>query len=267
MTTVDSPDFVDTTSIHHGSYVAYNPGAQVIAASGVFTSPLIPITKPGYWMHFASLMAANAANPFILIQVAWIDTLTGVTFISEKWVGPAGTLAGIGTFGRGQVKANQVQLIITNLDAAQSVTVTPIVIETSHSPARDDWRSQMNANWTTTVAHTFDAKGSFLTNALHQQVTSIPATTTQFYQLPLYAGQVMINEVDAGAANLIIGIVPTQQIDTANGTPDLIDFTGAAAGVNRICTLPRQPCQVRVQNTNAAAVTLNIAVIITELAS
>lgn len=265
--TVDMPDFVSVAAAHHGKYVSYQPGAQVIVPGTPFVSPIIPVTKPGYWMHFGALMAASSANPFIGILVAWIDSTTGVTFISERWVGPAGTAAGLGTFGRGQVKADQVQITITNLDAAQNVTVTPIFIETSHSTARDDWRSQMNGNWTTSTVHTFDAKGSFLSNTLMQEVTSIPATTTQFYLLPLYAGQVMVNEVDTGAANLIIGVIPTQDLDTSNGITDYVDFTGAATGVNKVFTLPRQPCLVRVQNTNAAAVTLNIAVLITELAS
>lgn len=265
--TVDAPDYVGTTVLHHGKYQILNSGAQVIAPGATYNTGDQPVTKPGFWAFFTAIMAAAASNPFALIELTWKDAATGNILDIEQWVAPAGTPATIRTNGRGPVTGDQVLVKVTNLDAVQNMTIHLNLYEATHAIGRHDWRSQINANWTSISINTQVAPCAVISGVLFQGNPSIPANTTEKYQLGLYAGQVWYQESDAGTANLVVSVAPTQKLETASALANVYAFTGAAAGVHGMFTLPRQPCLLSVNNPNAAAVVCNLNIGILEYAS
>lgn len=265
--TVDNPDYVGATILHHGQSLVVSSGAQVIAPGATYNTGDQLVTKPGYWVFFTAIMAAAATNPFVLIEVTWKDAAAGNILDVEQWVVPAGTPAIIRTNGRGPVTGAHVLVKVTNLDAVQNMTIHFNLYETTHAIGRHDWRSQINANWTSISINTQVAPCAVISGSLFQGNPSIPANSVEHYQLGLYAGQVWYQESDTGASNLVVSVAPTQDLETASALANVYAFTGAAAGVHGMFTLPRQPCLLSVNNPNAAAVVCNLNVGILEYAS
>lgn len=265
--TVDTPDYVAVTSLHHGKNVLFNSGTQVVAPGATYNSGFFPFNKPGYLVFLTAIIGASTVTPFCLADVTWHDIGTGNFLDEQQWAVPAGTPNLLRTNGRGPTIGDGVRFQITNLDAIQSVTIHLIVFETTHASARHDWRSQMNNNWTTSVAGVQAAPCAPFSGTLFQGSPSIPANATEFYQLALYAGQVQFSEADAGAVNLSVTIGPTQDLETASSTAALYSFVGSPASVHGSLLLPRQPCVVKIVNTNAAAVVCNLNIGVVEYAS
>lgn len=265
--TVDNPDFVGSSALHVGKYNAFSVSGQVIGPSITYSTGNFAVTKPGYVVYIIAQMAAAALNPFVLADVTWEDGVTGDVLAAEKWVIPAGTATTIRTNGRGQTKGDQVRVKLTNLDLLKNVTVSFSLFETTHSAARDDWRSDMNGNWSSTNPNVFPAQGSPLSGTLFQAAPNIGAGVTNAYQFGLYAGQIEFFETDAGATGLSISISPTQDLDTSVTTTKIYSFTGAAAGVKGTLVLPRQPCIVSITNPNGVAVLCNLNIRVLEYAS
>lgn len=265
--TVDAPDYVGTTALHHGKYTVFNAGTQVIAPGATYNTGNIAFTKPGYWIFANAQMAANTVTPFVLVEVFWRDSATGTTFDDQQWVMPAGTAAALRIAGRGPVTGDQCQITFTNLDATQNVTLKAIITETTHAIARHDWRSIMNANWTTTALNTTPAPGAVFSATLFQGNPTVPATTTHSYLMGLYPGQVQFQTQDAGATPLNYSIQPVANLQTSLSATAVYAWTGAVAGVHGNFILPRQPCFLAVNNPNAAGVQFTANLTLLEYAS
>lgn len=265
--TVDNPDYVSTIAQHVGKFQAFTSGARVINPSGQYSTGLFSMTKPGYVIWMTAIMAANAANPFCQVDLTWRDSVSGNLLGQEEWVIPAGTPLALRTNGRGQAKGDQLNVLFTNLDAAQSVTIHLAVYETTFAAARDDLRSDMNANWTTTAAGITAAPCARLSNTLFQGNPTIPASSFKSFQMGLYAGQVNAFEQDGGASPCKVTIQPTQLLETASAAVPVVEFAGSAVGVGVNVPLPRQPCLVVISNPNAAAVVASLTVGLLEFAS
>lgn len=265
--TVDTPDFVALTAAHHGKYQLNQAVAHVIGPGVSFGTGSILFSKPGYYFYMTAIMAAAAVNPFVRVDMIWKDSVTGFVLAQEEWVGPAGTAAAIVTRGRGQTKGDQLAVQVTNLDATQNVTINLSVYESTHPAARDDLRSDMNANFSTVGAAQLPAPCATLSNTLFGGIPMIPGAGSEVYVLGLYAGQVNVFELDSGAMPLQLTIQPIQQLGTMSALTPIDEFSGAAAGSLRVLTLPRQPCEVIIGNPNAGAVACTLSITVLELAS
>jgi hypothetical protein len=265
--TVDTPDWVGMTVLHHGKLTLFSNVSQVVAANATYSTGFFTLSKPGYWLFSNAVMAAAASNPFVLFTVTWRDSVTGNFLDEQEWVGPAGTSSAIRTNGRGPTTGDQVRIQVTNLDAVQSVTIKLIFLETTHAIARHDWRSNIDSSWSSISVNTQPAPCSVFSGTMFQGSPSIPANTTESYLMGLYCGTVYLAEQDAGATNLTISVGPFQALDSASGTPRLFNQLGSATGIRAVFALPRQPCIVVVQNFNAAAVVCNLNIGIQENAS
>lgn len=265
--TVDTPDWVGMTALHHGKLVLFNSGTQVIAPGATYNPTSWITNKPGYFVYLDAQMAAVAALPYVEIDVMFRDSVTGDILEEQRWVAPAGTTGKLRTNGRGPAIGDSVDIQITNLDTVQNVTIHLVYVESTHAIARQDWRSGMGPVYQNTGANTAAAPCSPLGGVLFGGSPSIPMATTRSFAMALYAGEVWLAEQDAGASPLVITINGVAQLDSMTSTPQLWNQPGALAGVHGSLTLPRMPCLVNIQNTNAAAVVCNLSIVLTELAS
>lgn len=182
---------VTGTPLLHGVINRLNAsGAATIAVPAAgFAFPLINgISKPGYLLNISVRVSAAATVPFLQIQLNWKDSVTGLQTGNEHWYIPASSAGTILTIGKGPTKGDQLAINLQNLDPAQAMTVTLAVWETTHSIARDDWRSDQPLNVPGLTATTCDPFGGLIIN----QVGTLPANSSAFFLMPLYAGKLSI---------------------------------------------------------------------------
>lgn len=277
MTVTEFPDFGENDSIAqrisltgvfllHGKAQIGSAANQVIAALGQFSTGNLTVTKPGYWIRITAQMAANTGTPFIKVDVQWSDSATGALLAEEKWFIPAGTTATLRTTGKGPVKGDRVNITFTNQDSAQSVTLSYNLVETTHAIARDDWRSSMGSQWTSTLANTSFARGDILGNVLMSDSPNIPGTTTLNFQLPLYAGRAGVFISDSAATHILLTAYPFADQDLAL-INNIVAVRGSADGTFTEVALPRASCTVALLNLNAGAVAPVVAITAMEYAS
>jgi len=253
------------TPLLHGAKQVFNLSNQVIAASGTFTQSNIPFTKPGYVINIrAQMSAVGSVQPSVKCDLTWsVGAISNGATAEEWWFVPAGGSSTKRTSGRGPTKGDTLQLVLTNGDAVNSVTISVVIYETTHHMSRDDLRSDGGVGAATGSAVTADHNALNLGN----DSFSVPGSSTAFRNLPLYAGQANIWINQNVAAGSQVNIVPVSMFGPAAANPIAsLDWT---AGPHQLVglVLPRAWCQLQAVNNAAGAQIFTFGITALEFAS
>lgn len=253
------------TPLLHGVRQVFNVSGQVIGPGTAFNTGFNAIGKPGYLINVrANSGAGPAATPFILADVEWQVNASGnLDTAEELWYIPGGNNSNRRTTGKGPTKGDRMRVTFTNGDTVNSVTLSATIWETTQHISRDDWRSDAaTPNPTAPII-----KGDALANVLANDSYNVPATTTNFRNLPLYSGDANIWFNTNPAAGSQIAVVPIGEFLISPIEP-LMTFDWTQTFRQPLpLTLPRCPCQIQATNGGAAPVTLNVCMIALEYAS
>jgi hypothetical protein len=249
----------------HGVRQVYSVTNQVIAASATFGSGIINFTRPGYLFRIlAQMSASGAVLPSVACDLTWrVGGASGPAPAEEQWYVPAGGSITKRTTGRGPTKGDGLTIQFTNGDAADSVTISVNVWETTQHIARDDWRSDgaIASSGAPAISQLISA------NNLGNDSFLVPANTTLIRNLPLYAGQgnIWINQnVGAGSQ---IQVIPAGEFSPAAPNPiATLDWTQAPHQLIGV-VFPRAWCQLVIINQAAAQVTFTTGITALEYAS
>lgn len=250
--------------------------ALVIAAGGQQPYRKLAISTPSYLVSVDGFNAAPTV-PFYSLAMQWKDPITNTILQEEKWillatnVAPAMSNTLIG--GRGPAKAARLDVVITNFDGANPITVDFSVYQSSRTIARDDWRSISN-NISGTYTYgglTFDTPVSEPTGLLLGCSPSIPLTLAQPTQSrvnALWAGQALLGMTITGTSPT--GLVTVYAVDPDFGTPlqPLYQWPiTSTVFAPQTMALPRTPSIIEFQNTGTNNMTISYALIGQEFAS
>lgn len=113
----------------------------------------LPVTQTGYEIILNPKFAAGTTNPFIEVQLQWVDSGTGLQVASDSFYLPGSEApSGLAVFGRGPTKGNQLFVTVTNLSSNNPVTTALTVLQNSRVYASDVWRFQNSSVNNQTVA-------------------------------------------------------------------------------------------------------------------
>lgn len=247
----------------NGAKQAYIQQNHVVP-SGLFSSPIVPLTAPGYFAHFEALANAASTNPFFGIEMRWLDPTANFIMGSEKWVIPASSVAaGAVVVGKGPIKGTQLEVLIDNFDPVNTMTIQALVLETTQYIARDDWRSIVHGSIPGFTIRNSDEPSLIL---VQQSALTFSAGVSRTVLMPLYAGQVAIDVTLSAAENVLVEVLA---VDPVIGSDTLV-FSNVSSALNQgpfIATLPRTPCKLVLTNNGAAATDITCGVVAVELAS
>lgn len=115
--------------------------AQVIAASGTATYGPVSVTQPGWAAQFIVQANAAATVPYVEVKFLWTDAVSSIVYGEDHYILPGGSGAtSITVLGQGVAQSSQLTVTVTNLDPAQSATVTTQVAQDSVIRNGDRWR-------------------------------------------------------------------------------------------------------------------------------
>lgn len=229
-----------------GARQVLSVGSQAILPTASFTPALITFTRPGYLIRITANMGAGVAGiPYAKCDLEWQVAAQGnVDCWEDVWYIPGGNNTNLRTNGRGPVLGDTLKLTVTNGDSINTMTVNITIWETTHAPARSDWRS---SDCNPSAAGT-KASNRTLANFLADINSNIPASTTTQQNLPLYAGQVNLWLNQNTGAGSLVTINPVGGYDLPNGEAIItIDWTAVANTYEGII-LPRCPCSLTFKN-------------------
>lgn len=247
--------------------------ATTLAASTSITFPNILFSQPG-WEVFISLgMPAATTKPFVRIQFAWQDAVSGNNVWYDEWYLAAGSiLLNSNSFmGRGPALGNQLSITIGNADPAQILTYSVSVYQTSQISAtsRADIRSNTIIGFTVPGFSIPDISDPNALVLASRKAAGVAAGATDVTILPLFAGKINLYAVTSGVNDMTLSIInvgnnsltaTTTALYQAAGA-GIINPTGLQGGQ---IYLPRSHCSMNLKNGNAAAQQLQYQVIMSE---
>ena len=114
---------------------------QVIGASNTASYGPFSVTQPGWAAEFIVQANAAATVPYVEVKFLWTDAVSSIVYGEDHYVIPGGSGASsISVLGQGVCQSSQLTVTVTNLDPAQSVTVTTQVAQDSVIRFGDRWR-------------------------------------------------------------------------------------------------------------------------------
>lgn len=245
------------------STATINTGTQVITAGNTYTNPLKTINQPGYEIFIDVKCAAASTTPWVGVIMQWLDSVTGQVVAIEHWYLTGGSATFQNFTGTGPTKGNQLQLLVINGDAANSTSISVIMLQNSRTYVRDDWRNETYGNIPNFTAGTSDGPG----NVLFATFSAVSANGTVTRVMPLYAGIVQaIFLTQTGAAQFAIFSTPQATMTgLAASQVYLSNSVAANSFINTQLVLPRGQCMMEFIN-GATAQSLSLMLIISEQA-
>jgi hypothetical protein len=229
----------------------------VLANADIFTGPQ-QITQPGYEIRIQLGCPNGTAVPFGRVDIFWTDKSSGVQIGVDSYHIPAAGAAGQWTiYGRGPTKASVMNVTLSNLDAANSMTGTIYLIQNSRVYDTDDW-FYSNADNAGLGVPGFTMPSLPVDNSVlgFEDNGLIGASSAVEFLCGMHNGAVQFAyEVNTGAAaNLTVRLRPAPNSEYAAhnilGAQAAPPFTFQFAG-------PRAPVIVRL--VNAATTGMNIS--------
>jgi len=109
-------------------------GSTLAGAASATLLSAVTVDKPSFEAIFQIFFAAGAALPFLVVNVNWVDSNTGLTVGAKRYLLIGGNLVAntISTYISGPCRGNQVTLSVQNLDGLTSLTYTWAFNLTSH---------------------------------------------------------------------------------------------------------------------------------------
>lgn len=128
-------------------------GVQVIPASGLYNPSIMNTTQLCYEIWMQAQHGSGTTVPFIQLQLAWIDSSSSVGMETDVFYAPSATASpGWTSVAKGPTKGNQLDLLVTNLDASNPATVSIIVLQHSRVYTGEIFRGINASNTGKTVA-------------------------------------------------------------------------------------------------------------------
>ena len=240
------------------STIALLTVGQVIGANGTYTSGNKTVTQPGFECVVVAQIPNTATVPFVRVRLAWVDSSSSQIVAETIWIQPASTVApGWQCMARGPSKADLVQVTVTNLDAAQSVTALVCLLANSRIYPGDvlvnDTFQDSSANVPTWTL----APNSPLTEVLGQVSNqNIPAAGQQTWLIPPGNGAKGVLTMNTGAANVSnvrVNLYPVPASQFSNNPP-LVPGLPATNDFAAEFVVPRCPMSLTVANLATAAI-------------
>lgn len=267
MTIADFPDW-QAPAAHAGqiaqqgvplltaSKLLANDTITALAHGASFGTPGLTVSQPGYEIIVNPKFAAGTTNPFVEVQLQWVDIGTGIQMASDSFFIPGSTQpSGLAVFGRGPTKGNQLFVTVTNLDTVNPVTLGLTVLQNSRVPQTDVWRFQNSSvNNMTVPGFTLPSLPDDESCLGTITGATIAASASSSWLMGIGAGGPVTFSIEASgetAANsrFFAYVLPSSIYGT---NAPLIDFT--AANLNQTYTFnpPRAPWLFKAQNQNTA---------------
>jgi hypothetical protein len=239
---------------------------KTILHGGNYTSPGLTINQPSYDFVLSLTYPAGTTRPWLMVQFFWTDSAMGTGFLTEETWFVTGGSQGICQYsGRGLTKGDNLQVIITNLDTAQTVTYTYAITQHSRIVARDDIRATVfNSPGTSLVAAPNDLSANILAEC--EAVALGAGANTTFY-MPLYAGRARLMVPEQAVSRVIVrAAAATFDPNFTMPTDTMFDSgqIAANAGFSAAITLPRMVCALQVFNSSGAAANIFASVVAEE---
>jgi hypothetical protein len=221
-----------------------------------------PIGQIGYEFLIEASTAQNTAVAPVSVIFTWTDSSTGfITAIQVYNFYSAYTGAGGGAHVvEGHGPSNGDQLNVSIFASTSAITVSFTLLQTSRIYGRHEWRTQNAAGNITFPTMTYVSCAPAV-NILAAASISLAQNATETYLLPFYTGACMLSGT---TTNAIDGVWQIRDTLTNLSFPVLTQLSGANTGPVPI-TLPRDQCQLELENTDAAAQFVNVAITIQEL--
>lgn len=222
MTVPDYPDWQDPQA--HATAIS-TTGVPLLGAPANLVTDLLrtipgggneqytdlPVTQTGYAGQLTITYPVAATNPFCEVQLIWGDSASATVIATETYY-VAGGLVGapMQTLAGGIAKADQLTVIVTNLDLAQTATVS-IVLDQDSVTRPDDrwyWRNAVNASGSVAGLNLMTLPDDELSlGYLH--TATVPAGTTNSWLAGMAPGRlVQLGMVCTGvtASNIVVQV-------------------------------------------------------------
>lgn len=235
-----------------GSTLLFQQLSHVIGGHGTTGSLFLPVTQIGYDFAISVNVSAAATEPFVLVNMKWFDSVTGISTGSDSFICPGadGSTSWL-TIGAGPTKGDQCIITITNQDG-NNTTVSYTLLENSRVYARDDWH-WVNIDdeiltipgWTVAGLVPDESVLGVLSGA------TVAASTTDTWLLGMSStGPVnVVGNVSGVAASAVVINLLAAPASYYGGGADLQHFTPTAAGFMFSYMPPRGPVALQVSNT------------------
>lgn len=244
-------------NLHNG----ISPNSGLLGPSTSTMLATVGFTQPAWEIAVSLSIPAAATSPHMRLQFTWTDQVTGNVVQYDEWYLPAGRSAvGANNYlGRGIALGNQLTITLGNPDAAQTLTYSVQVYQTSQLPLRQDIRLNSNSGFTVpglTPPDLCDTNNLIM--GLRKVAGQVSGGTDTII-LPPYAGKIGINAgTGSGTSDLGITISAVGNTSVVLAGSTQVVYSGVTdnnGNLNATVALPRCACQVQMHNTNAGAQT------------
>jgi hypothetical protein len=240
--------------------------ADVIgAAADVVIVPQFATNQPGYEVLIDSYMPASSGTlPFLLVNLLWFDSGTGMVAYRRDLVVPAGNAIAntLECYAYGPMHGDTMAVEVVNLDPAVAQTIQYSVNQTSHVYSIDEAKQYAFA---ATAPNGFvNPKGVLAANVVAATSPTIGAAASAQVLCGLYSGDVVMT-VDNSSSGSPVTVLLFDPAGWATGTVngEVYSLT-VASGATLIqpLTLPFTPLVLKLSNTaTAGSITPKVLII------
>lgn len=254
VSTTGVPLLSKSSTLHH------SPSTAIPANSSTNAGSPYVITQIGYEISIGLSTIPSATIPGAAVTLTWTDSVSGDIVAVEQWMLAAGSSAFQQYIGTGPTKGDTLTLNIANLDAAQVLTYTLTISQNSRVYTRDDWRQQTNV----TVPGQTQATYRQAANVLFSTNPSLGSLIAAQRILPLYAGDILLSVQNGANAGTLVAI--TAFLDSSLAQFTLWESGALAANANfsQKISLPRESCQLFIQNGSGTTQSIAVQGVISE---
>lgn len=222
-----------------------------------------PITQIGYEFLIECGTAQNTAIAPVSVIFTWSDSATGFVTATQVFNFYASYTGGGGPVHvvEGHGPSNGDQLNVEIYCSTSAVTVAYTLLQTSRIYGRHEWRTENAPGIAITFPTMTYVSCAPAIDILASASISLAQNATETYLLPFYTGTCILSGT---TTNDIDGIWQIRDTLTSLPYPVLAQLSGGNTGPT-VITLPRDQCQLELENTDAAAQFVNVAITIQEL--
>lgn len=230
----------------------FNIGTTIAGGANSTLLTAGAMVQPGYEISMrASLPAGVGTLPFVAVELLWTDSVTSLPTARRDIVITAGNGSAnrVTSFFNGPCRGNTLQVVASNLDPAQTVTLDWTINQTSHVYEHDQ-AGQLAYPAVAPNGYT-NATGVNGTNLILWAHPVLAAGGNQAYLCALYGGDVFL-QVDCTGLQTptVISITDAPGYATGTTAGDIYSNTLAANGTLFVpMTLPFSPVLVNLANT------------------
>lgn len=247
-----------------GSSVLEENGALIPAITSNQTQ-LLTIVQPAYEIFLDAFNAGGGAAAGALeVRVSWFEDNGGQEVDRQEWwFWPGNASGGNLITGHGPSEAGQLQIFFLNHSplSGMAYQVNWKVFQRSHYYTRHDWRSTLLGVQNTPSGIGLPTDSEPASGLIgFNTVPGLGAGATNITLLPLYNGLIQLNaNTGSNAADLTVTVANAANpvADNGIGGAFFVGKSDANGLFSQQIMLPRYECEIKLNNGNAAAKTVN----------